>query len=866
MEKKYVYNPLSGNFDLVTVEKTVKKDDIDQAIAEKSDVLEGYAYMGMAEPLTVPDTTKGKCYYLGWGIERGCYVNMGELNFPTTSLCALMWDETEWKYEEILDTSSYSDTISSLPTLPTVPKRGDEIVVARQGYGEQKHRYDFGRLQTHVDTWEELMQALSLATEQTAIFVSSPIKAPTVTHSADTYTVWNISPYVTDIVISGQRIYDIWQLKIVSNDRTKPLNIYFNNEIAFSVTFNPYGGTTIENVLTVNVDKVCNIYNYYTHAAMAKIISQRNVVNVYGNFVYTYGGDKLVTQTEGTVVLYPNYAYNYARNITIEALTTPTEEHVGEVLTIDKNEYDNLVVIWKKMFDENGSYPKLVVGNARNITPEESDAISDDTAFIWQTSGGSANIPESSAAVVKRVCGKTMKSAADGKLYPFKASYLHSRIFNLFDYTNENLMIPNRVVNNNMQVVENNGYNLFFVPVLAGVNNGNNGYVVTYKNSSYSTLVNVGFSTEPPTAETTLLTQISQSTHGNSTTYFPPSDGYLIFSYEKSKMAELCIHFAWSGYNDEIFKDYEESTLELPDVAESGLYGIGSVYDEITTGKYIRRIGVCNTKDLTWTRWTETVYNPSTQQDEEQFQGYKSNSLTSSIKKSTTAISTDDLTHLSNWQTDANGVLKVISDSESDEILAQLTTGVTLIYELATAEETTIAYNGIVTVGDFGDMRFYGTQTITQNNADLEIPPSVVEVKYGVNYRDTIREIANSGAVFKNGIKTPCVFYGDVQNVTLSGTLTIARSALKRLVSVTLTNSDNTIVLPEAAGEAFSIQIKVIQDATGSRNLTLTTDNSNTVNNPSEFDFSTGGANQKCIATLLWDGSEWWVEATKYVD
>ena len=39
-------------------------------------------------------------------------------------------------------------------------------------------------------------------------------------------------------------------------------------------------------------------------------------------------------------------------------------------------------------------------GYAHDITPEESDAISDNTAFIWQTSGGSANIPAKSTAIV----------------------------------------------------------------------------------------------------------------------------------------------------------------------------------------------------------------------------------------------------------------------------------------------------------------------------------------------------------------------------------------------------------------------------------------------------------------------------------
>ena len=38
------------------------------------------------------------------------------------------------------------------------------------------------------------------------------------------------------------------------------------------------------------------------------------------------------------------------------------------------------------------SLADATVAFARDLTPEESDAIIDDAPFVWQTSGGSANI------------------------------------------------------------------------------------------------------------------------------------------------------------------------------------------------------------------------------------------------------------------------------------------------------------------------------------------------------------------------------------------------------------------------------------------------------------------------------------------
>lgn len=108
-------------------------------------------------------------------------------------------------------------------------------------------------------------------------------------------------------------------------------------------------------------------------------------------------------------------------------------------------------------------------------------------------------------------------------------------------------------------------------------------------------------------------------------------------------------------------------------------------------------------------------------------------------------------------------------------------------------------------------------------------------------------------------------------NETINGNLEWGMANLQRLKIVTLSSATNTITLPNGGNKTFSMQVKVIQDATGSRNLYFVMDDGNggttNIKNPSEVDFSVGSANQSCIATLLYDGNgSWWIEATSFVD
>lgn len=490
------------------------------------------------------------------------------------------------------------------------------------------------------------------------------------------------------------------------------------------------------------------------------------------------------------------------------------------------------------------------VAYAHDITPEESDAVNDNTAFIWQTSGGSANIPAKSTAIISSIKGNSVSVIANCSITKLK-----SRIYNLFDYRNDTVA-EHKKLDYEASLVNDDDYNVYWVHVLAGENGGNNGYVMTADGMNISDtgfgIVGVATSdgSEPQY-------RISASTHGNSTSFLPSSDCWLAFHVLRGYEDKLCLHFAWSGYNDAVFGEYEEDVIEIPNAI--ALRGIGSVCDEIIPGKHIQRIGYGYTNEYTWERWTESVYDPVTEETVDVFMGWKTS--VPAIAETTNTIMQDYTGDFSSFYTD-NGVLYAPCSSETTSNEDKLKTeGIAILYELKTPVETDIQYTGYVTVGDFGDMMF-----------DTQIIPSAVVIKYGANYRDTLRSVANSGVTFSNkGIMTPGVFFSpDVQTVTVAGTYTMTN--LTRMTVFDLTAASNTIVLPTNLGaNSFSIQCKIVQDATGSRALSFVMDDglggTTAIKNPSEVDFSSGSANQSCIATLLYDGNgSWWLEATNYVD
>ena len=101
-------------------------------------------------------------------------------------------------------------------------------------------------------------------------------------------------------------------------------------------------------------------------------------------------------------------------------------------------------------------------------------------------------------------------------------------------------------------------------------------------------------------------------------------------------------------------------------------------------------------------------------------------------------------------------------------------------------------------------------------------------------------------------------------NETINGNLEWGMPNLQRLKIVTLSSATNILTLPNGGNRPFSMQMKVIQDATGGRGLAINCAGGVNVFNMNEFDFSVGAATQRCLVTLLWDSSEWWYSCSEY--
>lgn len=110
--------------------------------------------------------------------------------------------------------------------------------------------------------------------------------------------------------------------------------------------------------------------------------------------------------------------------------------------------------------------------------------------------------------------------------------------------------------------------------------------------------------------------------------------------------------------------------------------------------------------------------------------------------------------------------------------------------------------------------------------------------------------------ILKSGIRN----LGNLGSALSMGDVTAKINIIK------LTNSC-VITLPEfPATESVTFMFKVLQDATGGRNLTINDSNGNAAYNLTETDFTAGTANQKCWVTVLWDGTNLCFTATNYVD
>jgi len=89
---------------------------------------------------------------------------------------------------------------------------------------------------------------------------------------------------------------------------------------------------------------------------------------------------------------------------------------------------------------------------------------------------------------------------------------------------------------------------------------------------------------------------------------------------------------------------------------------------------------------------------------------------------------------------------------------------------------------------------------------------------------------------------------------------------LTEMLIVNLTSNMTVVTLPTMPNnKSITINVKVIQDNIGNRDLMFESEDFAPVNNPDNVDFTIGNSLERCMVTLIWDSEEWWLSSTKYV-
>ena len=230
-------------------------------------------------------------------------------------------------------------------------------------------------------------------------------------------------------------------------------------------------------------------------------------------------------------------------------------------------------------------------------------------------------------------------------------------------------------------------------------------------------------------------------------------------------------------------------------------------------------------------------------------------------------------------ETSSNTILKcafsVLMASQNDGF--DIKSGVLSSFDFLTTEEATtgaiIASTCLTDALGFTPENSANKKTTLADNSDTYYPTQKA-VKTAVDAKaDDSSVVHNTGAetvsgvkTFSNGLINGSLFFGSpITPISLSGNVTWNIDDLKTMMKVVLSGSTNTITLPNGGENSFRFQIIVAQDGTGSRALTISGASGVNVYNPSEFDFSSGSANQICVCTIIWDGTEYIYECTNYL-
>ena len=207
-----------------------------------------------------------------------------------------------------------------------------------------------------------------------------------------------------------------------------------------------------------------------------------------------------------------------------------------------------------------------------------------------------------------------------------------------------------------------------------------------------------------------------------------------------------CVHLTWSGYRNGDYEDYWTKTrdINIQPYFPDGLKRAGTVYDEISKDKAVKRIGVVDLGTLSW------VYENNSFRTIDLYgivKNYESTQVPNILTAKYVAVPYE-----TNW---TNGMISftygsgkrklVINDSSYTDAAAfkAAMSGVMLYYELETPIETQIdpPLNLLYQVSDFGTEQFLGAGA-----TEPKTLPIIADIVYDINYRDTIKNLPKNYA------------------------------------------------------------------------------------------------------------------------
>ena len=203
-----------------------------------------------------------------------------------------------------------------------------------------------------------------------------------------------------------------------------------------------------------------------------------------------------------------------------------------------------------------------------------------------------------------------------------------------------------------------------------------------------------------------------------------------------------CVHLTWSGYRNGDYEDYWTRTrdINIQPYFPDGLKRAGTVYDEISKDKAIKRIGVVDLGTLTWSNYKTG--------------GFRTGTITNAVSSTTETSGaicakynrrSSEVTLSSGEFCIAGRAIYIVDSSFTTDAAAfkAAMSGVMLYYELAEPVETQIdpPLNLSYQVSDFGTEQFLGAGA-----TEPKTLPIIADIVYNVNYRDIIKNVPKNYA------------------------------------------------------------------------------------------------------------------------